>query len=42
MFFNASVEELQRGGETLKNLAAVQGGGYAATIGAYHELHCLV
>ncbi|KAI1432589.1 hypothetical protein GGR50DRAFT_586863 [Xylaria sp. CBS 124048] len=41
MFFNASIEELQRGGERLENLAAVQGGGYAATIGAYHELHCL-
>ncbi|KAI0457658.1 hypothetical protein F5B21DRAFT_462634 [Xylaria acuta] len=41
MFFNASLEELQRGGETIKNLAVVEGGGYAATIGAYHELHCL-
>lgn len=42
MFFNASLEELQRGGEMVKNLAVVEGGGYAATIGAYHELHCLV
>ncbi|KAI1169853.1 hypothetical protein F4777DRAFT_595889 [Nemania sp. FL0916] len=41
MFFNASLEELQRGGETIKNLAVVEGGGYAATIGAYHELHVL-
>ncbi|KAI1119164.1 hypothetical protein F5Y14DRAFT_460479 [Nemania sp. NC0429] len=41
MFFNASLEELQRGGETIKNLAVVEGGGYAATIGVYHELHCL-
>ncbi|KAI1743831.1 hypothetical protein F4680DRAFT_321645 [Xylaria scruposa] len=41
MFFNASIEELRRGGEVIKNLAVVEGGGYAATIGAYHELHCL-
>ncbi|KAI2638330.1 hypothetical protein GGS21DRAFT_433682 [Xylaria nigripes] len=41
MFFNASLEELRRGGERLENLAAVRGGGFAATIGAYHELHCL-
>ncbi|KAG8163786.1 hypothetical protein KVR01_007083 [Diaporthe batatas] len=41
LYFNASYEELRRGGESLENLAAVKGGGYAATIGVYHELHCL-
>lgn len=42
MFFNATLEELSRSGESLENLAAVKGGGYSATIGVYHELHCLV
>ncbi|XXH04605.1 hypothetical protein Hte_011022 [Hypoxylon texense] len=41
IFFNASFDELRRAGESLENLAAVKGGGYAATIGVYHELHCL-
>lgn len=41
MFFNASFEELRRSGESLEGLAAVEEGGYSATIGVYHELHCL-
>jgi hypothetical protein len=42
MFFNASLEELRRAGESLEGVAEVEEGGYSATIGVYHELHCLV
>ncbi|KAH8881938.1 hypothetical protein GQ53DRAFT_734493 [Thozetella sp. PMI_491] len=41
VYFRASREELERGGERLDNLAELEGGGYLATIGVYHEIHCL-
>ncbi|KAI1775460.1 hypothetical protein F4818DRAFT_441556 [Hypoxylon cercidicola] len=40
-FFNASLEELQRAGEETSDLAELTDGGYLASIGVYHELHCL-
>ncbi|KAI1760779.1 hypothetical protein GGR53DRAFT_522876 [Hypoxylon sp. FL1150] len=40
-FFNASREELERAGEELDDLAELTDGGYLASIGVYHELHCL-
>jgi hypothetical protein len=42
LHFNASLAELQRAGESLENLAGLEGGGYVAALGVYHELHCLV
>lgn len=42
MFFNVSLEELRRSGESLDGVAEVEEGGYSATLGVYHELHCLV
>lgn len=41
-YFNTTQEELQRAGEKLENLTELVGGGYLATIGVYHEIHCLV
>ena len=41
-FFSATYEELARAGETLENLAELTEGGYMASIGVYHELHCIV
>jgi hypothetical protein len=41
-FFNASLQELARAGERLENLAELTDGGFLASIGVYHELHCLV
>ncbi|KAI1171481.1 hypothetical protein F4777DRAFT_53750 [Nemania sp. FL0916] len=40
-FFNATFEELSRAGESLDNLAELSDGGYMASIGVYHELHCV-
>ena len=42
VYFAATREELEKGGEALDNLAELIDGGYVATIGAYHELHCIV
>ncbi|KUI57858.1 hypothetical protein VP1G_05200 [Cytospora mali] len=39
--FNASVEEIERAGESLEDVAEVTMGGYLAGLGVYHELHCL-
>lgn len=41
-YFNATVEELQKAGESLDDVAQLSGGGYLASIGVYHELHCVV
>lgn len=41
--FNATLEELQMAEETTDgDLAKLEGGGYLASLGVYHELHCLV
>ncbi|KAK8080941.1 hypothetical protein PG997_008759 [Apiospora hydei] len=40
-YFNATVEELERAGESLDNVTRLTGGGYLASIGVYHELHCV-
>ncbi|KAK7955146.1 hypothetical protein PG988_015840 [Apiospora saccharicola] len=40
-YFNATVEELERAGESLQNVTHLTGGGYLASIGVYHELHCV-
>jgi hydrogenase maturation factor HypE len=36
------MEELEKAGENLHNISELTGGGYLATIGVYHELHCVV
>ncbi|KAI1129775.1 hypothetical protein F5Y10DRAFT_145402 [Nemania abortiva] len=41
VFFKASREELERAGESVENSIELVGGGYAATLGVHHELHCL-
>lgn len=41
-YFNTTREELERAGENLENLSELVGGGYLATIGVYHEIHCVV
>ncbi|KAI0381265.1 hypothetical protein F5Y04DRAFT_288908 [Hypomontagnella monticulosa] len=40
-YFNATAEELERAGESLSDIAQLLGGGYLASIGVYHELHCV-
>ncbi|KAI1112560.1 hypothetical protein F5Y14DRAFT_267176 [Nemania sp. NC0429] len=40
-YFNASLEDFKRAGESVENAAELLGGGFLATIGVYHELHCL-
>ncbi|KAG8413423.1 hypothetical protein J3458_012984 [Metarhizium acridum] len=39
--FNATREELERAGESMSNIAELEGGGYPASLGVYHELHCV-
>ncbi|KAK3694279.1 hypothetical protein B0T22DRAFT_496730 [Podospora appendiculata] len=41
VYFRASREELEKGGETWNDSAELIEGGYLATLGVYHELHCL-
>lgn len=41
-YFNATFEDLKRAGESLENVTQLTGGGYLASIGVYHELHCVV
>ncbi|TRX95548.1 hypothetical protein FHL15_003506 [Xylaria flabelliformis] len=41
VFFKASREELERAGESVESSIELVGGGYAATLGVHHELHCL-
>ncbi|KAI1134911.1 hypothetical protein F5Y05DRAFT_416809 [Hypoxylon sp. FL0543] len=40
-YFNASLAELNRAGESVENAAELTEGGFLAAIGVYHELHCL-
>ncbi|KAJ3578901.1 hypothetical protein NPX13_g1659 [Xylaria arbuscula] len=40
-YFAATEQEMLDAGETVDNAAHVTGGDYLATIGVYHELHCL-
>ncbi|KAL2279301.1 hypothetical protein FJTKL_13509 [Diaporthe vaccinii] len=41
-FFRTTKEELERAGESFENIAELAEGGYVATLGVYHELHCVV
>ncbi|KAF2963016.1 hypothetical protein GQX73_g10557 [Xylaria multiplex] len=41
MYFAATEREMLSAGETVKNGAQLTGGDYLATLGVYHELHCL-
>lgn len=41
--FNATLDELRMANESIDgDLVELDGGGYLASLGAYHELHCLV
>ncbi|KAI1458556.1 hypothetical protein F4805DRAFT_117444 [Annulohypoxylon moriforme] len=39
--FNTTLEELDKAGESLEDLARLKNGGYPASLGVYHQLHCL-
>ncbi|KAK3683007.1 hypothetical protein B0T22DRAFT_386458 [Podospora appendiculata] len=39
--FRATHDELERSGETFGNVVEMSDGGYPASLGVYHELHCL-
>lgn len=41
-FFKVTRDELEKAGSSLDNIAELTGGGYVATLGVYHELHCVV
>ncbi|KAL7943546.1 hypothetical protein V8C42DRAFT_359214 [Trichoderma barbatum] len=41
IFFNASVEELKKAGESFEKIAELTGGGHPASLGVYHDLHCV-
>ena len=41
-YYSATAEELIKAGESMTNLTELASGGYAASLGVYHELHCLV
>ncbi|XXH03065.1 hypothetical protein Hte_009455 [Hypoxylon texense] len=40
-FFATNREELEKAGEWSERLAELEGGGYPATLGVYHEIHCV-
>ncbi|KAI0168903.1 hypothetical protein GGR52DRAFT_496187 [Hypoxylon sp. FL1284] len=40
-FFNVSSAELEKASAWFDNIAELTGGGYVATLGVYHELHCV-
>ncbi|KAI0413809.1 hypothetical protein F5X98DRAFT_390409 [Xylaria grammica] len=40
-YFNATLQDLERAGESLDNVTELTGGGYLASIGVFHELHCV-
>jgi hypothetical protein len=42
LYFNASEKELLDSGASPSNSVKVKNGGYIASLGVYHELHCLV
>ncbi|KAI1173475.1 hypothetical protein F4777DRAFT_589853 [Nemania sp. FL0916] len=41
VYFNISRQELERAGESFENIIELTDGGYIASLGAYHELHCV-
>ncbi|TGJ79277.1 hypothetical protein E0Z10_g9486 [Xylaria hypoxylon] len=41
VYFNISRDELTRAGESFENIIELTEGGYIASLGVYHELHCL-
>ena len=42
-FFGATVEEMVAANESTEDSAQLAGGqGYLASLGVYHEIHCLV
>ncbi len=41
-YFNATLRDLERAGESLDDVTELTGGGYLASIGVFHELHCVV
>lgn len=41
-YFNISTSELLRAGFDSSSAVRVKGGGYLASLGVYHQLHCLV
>ncbi|KJZ76353.1 hypothetical protein HIM_04082 [Hirsutella minnesotensis 3608] len=41
IYFNASWDELVAAGESTENIAQLSSRGYPASLGVYHELHCL-
>ena len=42
LIFNATAEQLVESGAPLRDSVRVAAGGYMASLGVYHELHCLV
>ncbi|KAI1123320.1 hypothetical protein F5Y10DRAFT_251998 [Nemania abortiva] len=40
-FFRVTRQELERAGSSFENITELVGGGYVATLGVYHELHCV-
>lgn len=40
-FFKVTREELEKAGSTFDRIAQLTDGGYVATLGVYHELHCV-
>ncbi|KAI0206735.1 hypothetical protein F4808DRAFT_405140 [Astrocystis sublimbata] len=40
-FFRVTREELERAGSSFDQIAMLADGGYVATLGVYHELHCV-
>ncbi|KAI1747283.1 hypothetical protein F4782DRAFT_521652 [Xylaria castorea] len=40
-YFNATLRDLERAGESLDDVTELTGGGYLASIGVFHELHCV-
>lgn len=41
LYFNASKEEIELAGASPSKAVRVKSGGYIASLGVYHELHCL-
>ncbi|KAI0097292.1 hypothetical protein GGR51DRAFT_566618 [Nemania sp. FL0031] len=41
VYFNISREELTRAGESFEHIIELTDGGYIASLGVYHELHCI-
>ncbi|KAF2269568.1 hypothetical protein CC78DRAFT_509075 [Lojkania enalia] len=41
LYFNASSAEVEAAGVLSNNLVQYHGGGYIASLGVYHDIHCL-